>query len=102
MECTDGVTREFSLTMPLFHTPKPLRRIAVADWAAGVVNEAQCMYFNGTYANDRVAKKDFHFGYHKEQRQKSKDTVLIPHAQILQAYAVAAEFSPSKLLDTRL
>jgi hypothetical protein len=39
--CSDDVEREFSIIMPMFHTPRPLRRCAVGDWAAGLVNEAQ-------------------------------------------------------------
>jgi hypothetical protein len=99
VKCTDGVTRQFSLTMPLFHTPKPLRSTAVSLWAAGLVNEAQSTYFNGIYADERVAKKEFHFGH--EQERKTKDRVLVPREQNLKAHAVVMEPSPTSFVRSK-
>ena len=77
VKCADGRERNFAISMPFFHTPKPLRELALLSWGQ-TVNEEQSDYFNGRTIEHRVADPNAHFG---SQKLGQKKKVLIEAAK---------------------
>eukprot|EP01047_Picozoa_sp_COSAG01_P066731 COSAG01_NODE_9271_length_2496_cov_5.806842_4_plen_155_part_00 len=87
--CLDGVTRNFSVSMPMFHTPGPLRRLAVSEWGSGLVNEAQSAFSNGW--DKRLANPNWHFGRGKKAKTEGPP-VPIPEEKL--RAAIRATLAP--------
>eukprot|EP01049_Picozoa_sp_SAG25_P003375 SAG25_NODE_193_length_12184_cov_5.527844_16_plen_151_part_00 len=85
--CLDDVRRNFSISMPMFHTPRPLRRPAVSDWRCGLVNEAQSAFFDG--CDKRLADPTWHFGGGKKSKT-TEPIVPIPEEKFRAAIRATA------------
>ena len=88
VKCSDGQKRRFAISVPIFHTPWPLRVSAVGTWACGAVKEGQSSYEMGV-GKRRRANTNSHFG--SERKRNNQAVQVIPPSKIYGAFLVASQ-----------